>query len=193
MQSKTYFKLIVFILCFGVVALFATPVFAVDPPAGAADALGAALGASGSGAEPVAATGGSSGGELLRKGLKTSSEKAGLVPKTTTSIQGVVGIVIKEALKYLSILFIILMLYAGIRWMTASGDSSKVKEARSWIINATIGFIVTLMAYQVVTFIIKSIEITGSSGASEAPVAAEVSEEAVYTAPPPEKSLIPEE
>ena len=171
MQNKTYFKLIVFILCLGVSALLVTPIFAAD-------------------AEPVPA-GDSVAPPLLRAGLEQAADTAGLMPKNTSSVQEVIGLVVREALKYLSILFIILMLYAGIRWMTASGDPAKVKEARSWIINATIGFIVTLMAYQVVAFIVGSIKIEGGSSAGEAPVEAEVSQEDVFT-PEPEQSVLPE-
>ena len=169
MQNKTYFRLIVFILCLGVTAMFVTPIFAADvTPASEGETE-----------------------SLLRKGLTTSSDKAGLTPtKGTSNVQEVVGLVVKEALKYLSILFIILMLYAGIRWMTAGGDSAKVKEARSWIINASIGFIVTLMAYQIVAFIITSIKIEGGADSSSAPVSAEVSQEPIFT-PDPQQSIAP--
>jgi len=173
MQNKTYFKLIVFILCLGVSALMVAPIFAAD-------------------AEPAPAATPASA-SLLRTGLDASATESGLKPVNVSTVEEVIGLVVKEALKYLSILFIILMLYAGIRWMTAGGDPAKVKEARSWIINATIGFIVTLMAYQVVAFIIGSIKIEGAGSSSEAEVSAEVSETPSFTPDAPEQSLPPEE
>lgn len=172
MQNKTYLKLIVFILCLGVAALFVAPVFAADA---------------------VPAPEGEEAQSLLRAGLDQAADTSGLMPQHTSSVQEVIGLVVKEALRYLSILFIILMLYAGIRWMTAGGDQAKVKEARSWIINASIGFIVTLMAYQVVAFIIGNIQIEGEAVNQSVDPSAEVSQEPIFTPEEPQQSVLPEE
>lgn len=130
-----------------------------------------AAGTPGETAELVPDTG-DGGGALLRAGMDAAATEAGLKPTTATEIQQVVGIVIREALKYLSILFIILILYAGIRWMTAAGDEGKIKTARGFLINASVGFIITLLAYQVTAFIINSIKIEGEAASTTAPVEA---------------------
>lgn len=51
------------------------------------------------------------------------------------------------------IAYLILIIYAGIIWMNASGNEEKVEKAKSVIKNATLGLIVVLMAYAVTIFV----------------------------------------
>ena len=199
MKKRNLLKLIIVMICFGVAAMFVTPVSAADmcactdPGTGVSSSVPcllmsctplevettctcdttiyidepcvslcpAPLVGPPSSAGIPAPDSGDGGAALLRAGMNTAADVSGLRPTTATTVQAVAGVIIREALKYLSILFIILMLYGGIRWMTASGDSTKVKTARGIIINATIGLVITLTAYQIVAYIIRSIEIVG--------------------------------
>jgi len=96
----------------------------------------------------------------LRKSLDTAATEPGLIPTSgVTDIPSMVGKIVSVALQFVSLLFLIIIVYAGIRWMTANGDPGKVKEARSWMIHAAIGLLVTLMSYQVVAYIIDKIVI----------------------------------
>lgn len=95
----------------------------------------------------------------LTAGLDTAAKESGLT--TSTTVTAYVGKIIGIALQYLGIIFIILIIYAGILWMTANGDHANVKKAYSWMINATIGLAITLMAYQVTSYIMSKIQISG--------------------------------
>lgn len=64
-----------------------------------------------------------------------------------------VGSIIGIVLSFIGVLFLILMLYAGILWMTASGNDEKVKKAKDLIINAIIGLIIVSAAYAITAFI----------------------------------------
>lgn len=66
-----------------------------------------------------------------------------------TKIGSIIGIV----LSFIGVLFLILMIYAGISWMTAGGSPEKVGKAKGLIINATIGLIIVLAAYAITSFI----------------------------------------
>ncbi|KKQ79217.1 MAG: hypothetical protein UT02_C0044G0005 [Parcubacteria group bacterium GW2011_GWC2_38_7] len=95
---------------------------------------------------------------LLRTSLDTAATEPGLIPTgDVTDIPSLVGKVISIALQFVSLLFLIIMIYAGLRWMTANGDPAKVKEARSHMIHSAIGLAITLMSYQVTVYIIEKV------------------------------------
>ncbi len=84
------------------------------------------------------------------------------------------GNVITAGLGLFGSVFFALILWGGLKWMTAQGDDSKVADAQKTIKNAVIGMVVTIAAYAIATFTLDSIgTITSSEGAgaaSEAPL-----------------------
>jgi len=70
-----------------------------------------------------------------------------------TSFATILGTAVKAVLSLLGIIFIILMIYGGFMWMTASGDDEQVKKALSVIKNAIIGLIIVVGAYAIWAFI----------------------------------------
>ena len=64
-----------------------------------------------------------------------------------------IGNVLKVVLTILNTVFFILIIYAGILWMTAKGDETQAKKARDTIIAAVIGVILVLASYGIVRFI----------------------------------------
>lgn len=65
----------------------------------------------------------------------------------------VVGVIIQAALGLLGAIFIIIMVIAGYKWMTASGNEQNVEKAQSMIKRAIIGLIITLSSWAIWTFI----------------------------------------
>ncbi len=63
------------------------------------------------------------------------------------------GQIIGFVLSFVGVLFLILMIYAGLTWMTAGGNQEQVKKARSLMINAILGLIVVMGAYALTAFI----------------------------------------
>jgi hypothetical protein len=55
----------------------------------------------------------------------------------------------------LGVLFIVLIIYGGIIWLTAAGNEESVKKAVSTIKHAFIGLVIVLLAYIVSIFVIK--------------------------------------
>lgn len=94
---------------------------------------------------------------LLRQGLNTSADYAGL--QTEGTVQSAVGKVVKVVLQFISFIFLIIVLFAGIIWMTAGGKPEVLKRSKSLLIHASIGLAVALMAYQVAAYAIRMIEI----------------------------------
>ncbi len=64
-----------------------------------------------------------------------------------------IGTIIQGALAIVGTIFLVLMVYAGILWMTASGNEEKVSNAKQIIIAATIGVTIAMMAYAITYYV----------------------------------------
>ena len=64
---------------------------------------------------------------------------------------------IKIILGFLGILSVILILYAGFKWMTAGGKEEQVADAKKIIIACVIGLIIILSAYVIANYVINYI------------------------------------
>ncbi|MEK7167242.1 MAG: IPT/TIG domain-containing protein [Patescibacteria group bacterium] len=64
--------------------------------------------------------------------------------------------IINIVLGFLGIIAIILIIYAGLIWMTAHGDEEKIKTAKKILIDAVIGLAIVLSAFIIVSFILKA-------------------------------------
>ncbi|MFA6306505.1 MAG: pilin [Patescibacteria group bacterium] len=65
--------------------------------------------------------------------------------------------IIKIVLGFLGIITVVIILYAGFKWMTAGGNEENVATAKKMLINAVIGLVIILSAYALATFIISYI------------------------------------
>lgn len=63
------------------------------------------------------------------------------------------GQIISVVLSFVGVLFFILMIYAGILWMTASGNEQQIGKAKSLLINAIIGIVIVFSAYAITNFL----------------------------------------
>lgn len=69
------------------------------------------------------------------------------------SLEVLAGDVIQVIFQVLSVAFLVLMVYGGVMWMTARGDSDQVEKARSTIINSVIGLLLSVGAYAITYFV----------------------------------------
>jgi hypothetical protein len=81
------------------------------------------------------------------------------------SIGQVVSQIIRVVLGLLSIVFLILIIMAGFKWMTAGGNEEQIKKSTATIKAAVIGLVVVLAAYTITYFIFTYLPFT-SSGTS---------------------------
>ncbi len=87
-------------------------------------------------------------------GLNHTSNTAGF-NSTDTSLERYITIIINIILSLLGVVFLGLMIYGGIVWMTAQGNEDKVKKAKELITEAVIGLIIVLAAYAITYFVLK--------------------------------------
>lgn len=79
--------------------------------------------------------------------------------------EALVAGIVQGFLSLLGVIFFALIVYGGVRWMKARGNSQEVDKAREIIINATIGLVVILAAYAISIFVVSRIEsATGLGG-----------------------------
>jgi uncharacterized membrane protein YwzB len=88
--------------------------------------------------------------------LKDIQTEAG-VSSTSANLPALVGSLINVLLSVLGIVFVILMVYAGFLYMTASGEEDKVKKAKKLISQAVIGLIIIVAAYAISNFVFQQL------------------------------------
>lgn len=71
-----------------------------------------------------------------------------------TELMSMISTIIQAALSFLGVIFLILMIYGGYLWMTASGNEQQVEKAKSLITAAIIGLIIVVSAYAISYFVI---------------------------------------
>ncbi len=68
--------------------------------------------------------------------------------------ENVVALVIQTLLSILGVVFVIIVIYGGIMWMTAGGNEEKIDKAKDMIRRATVGLIIVISAYAISVFVV---------------------------------------
>lgn len=85
----------------------------------------------------------------------------------TKALPELIGTVVGTVLSFVGVIFFLLILYAGIMWMTAFGNDQKVEKSKEIIISAAIGLVIVLAAYAISRFIFGALAgSTGQGGSS---------------------------
>jgi uncharacterized protein with PQ loop repeat len=81
--------------------------------------------------------------------LDTVGNSAGYAKAGPTTVATIAGTIINIVLSFLGIIFVVLIIYAGILWMTAQGDEAKVEKAQKIMSSAIIGLIITISCWAI--------------------------------------------
>lgn len=91
----------------------------------------------------------------LTDNLGAIGEEAGYSSSTDEeTLLVTIGSLIEVFLGFLGVIFLILIIYAGLLWMTAGGNEENVKKAQKILLNSVIGLIILLSAYAISQFVI---------------------------------------
>ncbi len=82
-------------------------------------------------------------------GFKPQNAQLGLPYQIGVLIRGIMGL--------LGVIFLILVVYAGYKWMLAHGEPGEVKTAQQLLLHSIIGLVITVSAYAISTFVINAI------------------------------------
>lgn len=85
--------------------------------------------------------------------LQDVGEGGGYESADETTLSSMAGEIVNVFLGFLGIIFIILIIYAGFKWMTAGGNEDKIKEARTMITRAIIGLLIVIGSWAIWNFI----------------------------------------
>ncbi len=75
--------------------------------------------------------------------------------------------IVKVGLTAVSLVFFILIFYAGYRWLMARGEEEKIKKARDTIIASIIGLVIVVGSYAITNFVVNRLIGKQVSGAPE--------------------------
>lgn len=90
--------------------------------------------------------------------LTNVAEKGGYAENVgSNSFSQYLGLVIESILGILGVVFIVLMIYAGFKWMKASGREEEVKTAQDIIRRAIIGLILVVSSYAITNFVLRGL------------------------------------
>lgn len=94
----------------------------------------------------------STAGSEATRGLRETAGTAGFGTEPG-DLSATIGNIISVVLGLVGFIFIILVIYGGFLWMTASGDEKKVEKARGIITYAVIGLAIIAAAYMITNFV----------------------------------------
>jgi hypothetical protein len=69
-------------------------------------------------------------------------------------IMGFVSTLVKTLLFILGAVSVVMIIFAGFRYVTSGGDAKAVEGAKNTIMYAVIGLVVALLAYAIVSFVV---------------------------------------
>lgn len=75
-------------------------------------------------------------------------------PAASYDIRVMAARIIRVILELLGIIALVIIIYAGFRWMTAGGDETKVEESKKQLTNGLIGLAIILVAFAIATFVL---------------------------------------
>jgi len=87
-------------------------------------------------------------------GLEATATVAG-VNSGETDPSLVIGKALEILISILGIIFLIIVVYGGITWMTAQGEPKTVTKAKDMLIQGIIGMVVCLGAYALTYFVVQ--------------------------------------
>lgn len=113
----------------------------------------------------AAPAGAVSGINQLKNNLGIIGTKTGLGTQGDANLPQKIAAIINIALGFVALIAVIMIIYAGFKWITAGGNEETVKEARGNIRNAVIGIVVIMLSYAIINFVVSQVsDATGAGG-----------------------------
>ena len=75
----------------------------------------------------------------------------------TRDLRTIIFTIINVILGFLSIVAVLIILWGGFKWMTASGNEDQIEEAKKMIIAGIVGLAVIFTSFAIATFVINQL------------------------------------
>ena len=105
-------------------------------------------------------TSATSGVDVVTGSLEETAQQAELGSQPT-DLSSLIGTVINYLFGLLGVIFLLVVLAGGLRWMTAGGNEEKVKKGRDTLIWASLGLVVIFSSYAVLKTIFETLDFSG--------------------------------
>jgi hypothetical protein len=95
---------------------------------------------------------------MENSGLSDTARPAGYdLDVDETTLERTLARNIALVLSFVGVIFVILIIYSGIVWMTAQGNDEKVNSAKKIMTDSIIGLIIVIAAYAITYFVLEFI------------------------------------
>lgn len=111
-------------------------------------------------------SGGSGGSKTFDACKHVKTQGTAVCAGSETKAEDVVKNIISILFWIIGILAVIVIIYAGITFITAAGNPSKVAQAKTMIIYAVIGLAVAILSYAIVNFVVGASSGKGANSGS---------------------------
>ncbi|MBI2644640.1 hypothetical protein HYW94_00475 [Candidatus Uhrbacteria bacterium] len=91
----------------------------------------------------------------FNSGLEAARDGAGVANK---GIEAFIGVLVQAVLGLVGVIFLILIIYGGFKWMSAAGQGKQLEEAQKMITHSIVGLIIVVLAYAISTFLLKALQ-----------------------------------
>lgn len=78
-----------------------------------------------------------------------------------SNLSSIISTLIQTALGFLGVVFLILTIMAGFKWMMSEGNEEEIKKAKGSLKNSIIGLIIVLAAYAITYSVFKYLPFAG--------------------------------
>jgi lysylphosphatidylglycerol synthetase-like protein (DUF2156 family) len=82
--------------------------------------------------------------------------QGGDTPSTLFGSEGIFNTIVNVILFLVGAISVIMLIYGGIKYSISAGDTSKVTSAKNTIMYAIVGLVVSILAFAIVNFVIRS-------------------------------------
>ncbi len=98
---------------------------------------------------------------IVSPGLSTNIKEninSAAISFSQKDITAVIGIIINAVLGIIGVIFLILLVYAGFRWLLAKGEDAEIKKARGLIEHSIIGLVIIVGCFVIVRFVLSALQ-----------------------------------
>lgn len=98
--------------------------------------------------------------------IKSGYQAAGGDDSDSNDLNSIVGTIVNTMLFIVGVLAVVMIIYSGIRYITAHGDKGQVEGAKNTLIYSIVGLIVAIVAYALVNWVLDLFGGGSASGGS---------------------------
>ena len=89
---------------------------------------------------------------------KTAQTAFGSKTPPQADLAIIIGNIIKVALSFVGVIFMVLVVYGGFLWMTAGGAEPKIEKAKSILTSAVVGLVIISADYAITQFVLVTLQ-----------------------------------